>query len=44
MAIGTIAGVASHCRKNGKTPGVIWIDAHADMNLDTTTSSGNIHP
>ena len=44
MAIGTIAGVASHCRKNGKTLGVIWIDAHADMNLDTTTPSGNIYP
>ena len=43
MAIGTIAGVASYCRKNGKTPGVIWIDAHADMNLETTTPSGNIH-
>ena len=43
MAIGTIAGVASHCRKKGKTPGVIWIDAHADMNLETTTPSGNIH-
>jgi arginase len=43
MAIGTIAGVAAHCRKNGKKPGVVWIDAHADMNLETTTPSGNIH-
>lgn len=43
MALGTIAGIAAHCRKNGKTFGVIWIDAHADMNTDLTTPSGNIH-
>jgi len=42
-AIGTIAGISSHCRKNNKTLGVIWIDAHADMNTDKTTPSGNIH-
>jgi arginase len=24
-------------------PGVIWIDAHADMNTEETTPSGNIH-
>jgi len=43
MAIGSIAGAASFCRKNAKTPGVIWIDAHTDMNDETTTPSGNIH-
>jgi arginase len=43
MAIGTIAGISSFCRKKGKTLGVIWIDAHADMNTDETTPSGNIH-
>ena len=43
MAIGTIAGIAAHCRKTNKTPGVIWIDAHADMNMENTTPSGNIH-
>ncbi len=43
MALGTIAGIAAHCRKNNKTFGVIWIDAHADMNTDQTTPSGNIH-
>lgn len=43
MALGTIAGISSHCRKNGKRLGVIWIDAHADMNTDQTTPSGNIH-
>lgn len=43
MALGTIAGISSHCRKNNLTLGVIWIDAHADMNTDETTPSGNIH-
>jgi arginase len=43
MAIGTIAGIATHCRKNKKSLGVIWIDAHADMNTHETTPSGNIH-
>lgn len=43
QAIGSIAGIASHCRKNKKTLGVVWIDAHADMNTTDTTPSGNIH-
>lgn len=43
MGIGTIAGIASYCRKNNLKLGVIWIDAHADMNTDETTPSGNIH-
>jgi len=43
MAIGTIAGISSYCRKNKLTLGVIWIDAHADMNTEETTPSGNIH-
>lgn len=43
MALGTIAGISSYCRKKHLVPGVIWIDAHADMNTDKTTPSGNIH-
>lgn len=43
MGIGTIAGISSYCRKNKLKLGVIWIDAHADMNTDKTTPSGNIH-
>lgn len=43
MALGTIAGISSHCRKNNLTLGVIWIDAHTDMNTDETAPSGNIH-
>ena len=43
MAIGTIAGISSYCIKNKLKLGVIWIDAHADMNTDRTSPSGNIH-
>ena len=43
MALGSIAGISSFCRKNDMEAGVIWIDAHADMNTDETTPSGNIH-
>jgi arginase len=43
MALGTIAGISSYCKKNKLTLGVIWIDAHTDMNTDNTTPSGNIH-
>lgn len=43
IAIGTIAGVSNFCRKKNKKLGVIWIDAHGDMNTDETSPSGNIH-
>jgi len=43
MALGTIAGISSFCKKRKLKAGVIWIDAHSDMNTDETTPSGNIH-
>jgi len=43
MALGTIAGISSYCKKNNFKLGVIWIDAHTDMNTDKTSPSGNIH-
>lgn len=43
MSIGSIAGVAAHCKEQNKRLGVLWIDAHADMNTPETTPSGNIH-
>ncbi|MBX5435819.1 MAG: arginase [Alicyclobacillaceae bacterium] len=39
ISIGTVAGVA----KVKPDVGVIWFDAHGDMNTDETTPSGNIH-
>lgn len=43
IAIGTIAGLAAFYRKQGKRLGVVWIDAHADMNTPETSPTGNIH-
>lgn len=43
IAIGSISGFSSYCRKRDETPGLIWFDAHADMNSPETTPSGNIH-
>lgn len=43
MSIGSIAGIAAHCKEQNKRLGVIWIDAHADMNTPQSTPSGNIH-
>jgi len=43
IAIGTISGVANYCKKRHKKLGVLWIDAHGDMNTDQTSPSGNIH-
>ncbi len=43
MALGTISGIASYCKKRKLQLGVIWIDAHSDMNTDETSPSGNIH-
>jgi arginase len=43
IAMGTISGVASAFQKQDRQPGVLWIDAHGDMNTHETTPSGNIH-
>lgn len=43
VAIGTISGIARYWRKRGKRIGVVWVDAHADMNTPSTSPSGNIH-
>jgi len=43
VAVGTVSGM-SHCyRKRGKAIGVIWVDAHTDMNTPSTSPSGNVH-
>lgn len=43
IAIGSISGVASYCRTRSQSLGLIWFDAHPDMNTPETTHSGNIH-
>lgn len=43
LAIGSISAVAAHCRAVGKKLLIIWVDAHADINTNEMTPSGNIH-
>jgi len=43
LAVGSIAAVAAHCRRQGKKLRVLWLDAHTDFNTSDITPSGNIH-
>ena len=43
LAAGSIAGTASAMRRQARAFGVLWIDAHADMNNPDSTPSGNVH-
>ena len=43
VAIGTVTGVSRHFRERNQRVGLIWLDAHADMNTPDTSPSGNIH-
>ncbi len=43
IAIGSLAGVVKAFRKRDESLGLIYLDAHADMNTAETTPSGNIH-
>jgi arginase len=43
IAVGSISAVAAHYRKEKKKLGIIWVDAHGDMNTPATTQSGNVH-
>ncbi|MGA8593968.1 MAG: arginase [Bryobacteraceae bacterium] len=43
VAAGTVAGVANAYRQRQQSVGLIWIDAHADMNTPDSSPSGNVH-
>lgn len=43
IAVGTVAGVAQHFRNIEAKIGLIWIDAHTDMNTPEISPSGNVH-
>ncbi len=43
IAVGTVGGVAAHFKKQEKQVGVIWLDAHGDMNTPESSPSGNVH-
>ncbi|MBI4051183.1 MAG: arginase [Elusimicrobia bacterium] len=43
LAMGSISGVAKHFRQKDKKIGLIWMDAHGDMNTPASSPSGNVH-
>jgi arginase len=43
IAVGTVAGISRAYREKGENLGLVWIDAHADMNTPETSPSGNVH-
>lgn len=43
LAAGSASGVAAHFRKAGRRIGILWVDAHGDINTPATTRSGNVH-
>src|SRR5882757_7929076 len=43
VAAGTVSGVAEFYRRKKQKIGLIWIDAHTDMNTPESSPSGNVH-
>ena len=43
IAMGTVSGVSAHFHQQNQKIGLIWFDAHGDMNIPATSPSGNIH-
>ncbi|MFT5260372.1 MAG: arginase, partial [Gammaproteobacteria bacterium] len=43
IAMGTISGIAKHFKDSNQPLGLIWFDAHGDMNRPEISPSGNIH-
>jgi arginase len=43
LGAGSVAAASAHVRKRGKPLGLIWVDAHGDMNNPSSSGSGNVH-
>ena len=43
LGAGSVAAAAAHVRKQGKPLGLVWVDAHGDMNSPSSSESGNVH-
>jgi len=43
LAAGSVAATSDFLRREGKSVGLIWVDAHGDMNTPSTSGSGNVH-
>lgn len=43
LGAGSVAASAEYLRRAGKPLGLLWVDAHGDMNTPATSGSGNVH-
>ena len=43
LAAGSVAATAEFVRRTDKPLGLIWVDAHGDMNTPSSSLSGNVH-
>jgi arginase len=43
LGAGSVGASAAYARRRGKPLGLIWVDAHGDMNTPGISSSGNVH-
>ena len=43
VAVGTVSGVSEFFRRQNQKLGLLWIDAHADINTPESSPSGNVH-
>ncbi len=43
LAVGSVSGVSRAFRDKGRKIGLIWVDAHADINTPETSPTGNVH-
>jgi arginase len=43
LAAGSVAATSDYLRRDDKALGLIWVDAHGDMNTPATSGSGNVH-
>src|SRR5262249_33842694 len=43
IAVGTVSAIAAVARREGNKVGLLWVDAHGDINTPETSPSGNIH-
>lgn len=43
LAAGSVAAAADHARHRGQPLGLLWLDAHGDMNTPETSPNGNVH-
>ena len=43
IAVGTVSGVSEFYRRQNQAAGLLWIDAHSDINTPHSSPSGNVH-